>query len=279
MEKIKTLLAEYLRKRRLLIFVAIVFLLMLSYFDVNVRAANLSKESQIKKQIKQLEKEKLYYQEKIEEIDEKIQMLQKELGYGEFSLLLIERYKHSDLSKVFLGGHLLDDFFSEHPVAKGMEIALMVVKVTNNGKKYIRQINASIVDEKGERYYGEGYIRNDGMVIVDRYQKGEKLETQLYKKGERIPKIRGKLECRCKNVFYTEWVGVVNTLKLGQIRIFPVAEETEDIMRPGESYEWVFIFIIPENRSIKKFILDCGIATTPTGFPEIYKITISPPKV
>ena len=279
MEKIKTLLAEYLRERRLLIFVAIVFLLMLSYFDVNVRAANLSEESQIKRQIKQLEKEKLYYQEKIEEIDEKIQMLQKELGYGEFSLLLIERYKHSDLSKVFLGGHLLDDFFSEHPVAKGMEIALMVVKVTNNGKKYIRQINASIVDEEGERYCGEGYIRNDGMVIVDRYQKGEKLETQLYKKGERIPKIRGKLECRCKNVFYTEWVGIVNTLKLGQIRIFPVAEETEDIMRPGESYEWVFIFIIPENRSIKRLVLDCGIATTPTGFPEIYKITISPPKV
>jgi len=125
----------------------------------------------------------------------------------------------------------------------------MVVKVTNNGKKYIRQINASIVDEEGERYCGEGYIRNDSMVIVDRY----------------------------KNVFYTEWVGIVNTLKLGQIRIFPVAEETEDVMRPGESYEWVFIFIIPENRSIKKFILDCGIATTPTGFPEIYKITISPP--
>ena len=116
------------------------------------------------------------------------------------------------------------------------------------------------------------------MVIVDRYQKGEKLETRVYRKGERIPKIRGKLECKCKNVFCTEWVGVVNTLKLGQIRIFPVAEETEDIMRPGESYEWVFIFIIPENRSIKRLVLDCGIATTPTGFPEIYKITISPPQ-
>jgi len=260
------------------IFASIASLLILPCFKVNVVAANLLKESQIKKQIEQLEKEKLYYQTKIEEIDKKIQMLQRKLGYGKFSLLLIERYKRSDLSKVFLGGHLLDDFFLEHPVAKGMETVLAAVKVTNNGKKYIRQINASIVDEEGERYYGEGYIRNDSILIVDRYQKKGKLETQLYKKGERIPKIRGELECRCKNVFYTEWVGVINTLKLGQIRIFPVAEETENIMRPGESYEWVFIFVIPENRSVKNLLLDCGIAATPTGFPEIYKITISPPQ-
>jgi len=279
MEKIKTPLVEYLRKGRLLIFVAMVFLLMLSYFDVNVGAADLSKESQIKKQIEQLKKEKLSYQKKIEEIDEKIQLLQRELGYGKFSLLLAERYKHSELSKVFLGGHLLNNFFLEHPVAKGMEVVLTIAKVKNDGEKYIRGINASVVDDREEEYRGESYIRNDDMVIVDKYEKGGKLETRVYKKGERISKIRGQLECKCKNIFYTEWVGVVNTLKLGQIRIFPVEEETGGIMRPGESYEWVFIFIMPENRSIKRLILDCGIATTPIGFPEICKITISPPEI
>lgn len=277
MRKIKIPLAEFLRKGRLLIFVAIVFLLMLPCFKVNIGTANVSKESQIKKQIEQLEKEKLYHQEKIEEINEKIQLLQRELGYGKFSLLSVERYKRSNLSDVFLGGGLLDNFFSDHPVAKGMEIVLIIVKVRNDGEKYIRQINASAVDNIGEEYSGEGYIRNDDMVIVDRYEREGKLETRVYKKGERISKIKGQLECKCENIFYTEWVGVVNTLKLGQIRIFPVEEETEGIVRPGESYEWVFIFVIPENRSIKRFILDCGIAATPMGFPEIYKITISSP--
>jgi len=279
MEKIKTLLAEYLSKGRLLIFAVIVFLLIIPCLEVNVGAANTSKESQIKKQIEQLEKEKLSYQEKIEEIDEKIQTLQRELGYGKFSLLLAERYKHSDLPKVFLGGHLLDNFFLEHPVGKGMEVVLMMAKVKNNGERYIRGINASVVDDKEEEYRGESYIRNDDMVIVDRYQREGKLETRVYRRGERISEIRGQLECKCENIFYTEWVGVVNTLKLGQIRIFPVEEETGGIMRPGESYEWVSIFIIPENRSIKRFILDCGIAETPIGYPEIYKITISPPEI
>jgi len=261
------------------IFATIVFLLILPCFEVNVGVANTSKESQIKKQIEELEKEKLYYQKKIEEIDEKIQILQRQLGYGEFSLLLVERYKRSDLSEVFLGGHLLDSFFLEHPVTKGMEIVLTIVKVTNNGEKYIRGINASVVDDRGEEYRGESYIRNDDMVIVDKYQREGKLETRVYKKGERISKIRGQLECKCENIFYTEWVGVVNTLKLEQVRIFPVEEETGGIMRPGESYEWVFIFIIPENRSIKRLILDCGIAATPIGYPEIYKITIPPPEI
>jgi len=258
MEKIKTLLAEYLSKGRLLIFAVIVFLLIIPCLEVNVGAANTSKESQIKKQIEQLEKEKLSYQEKIEEIDEKIQTLQRELGYGKFSLLLAERYKH-----------LLDNFFLEHPVGKGMEVVLMMAKVKNNGERYIRGINASVVDDKEEEYRGESYIRNDDMVIVDRYQREGKLETRVYRRGERISEIRGQLECKCENIFYTEWVGVVNTLKLGQIRIFPVEEETGGIMRPGESYEWVSIFIIPENRSIKRFILDCGIAETPIGYPEI----------
>ncbi|RLE09177.1 hypothetical protein DRJ04_10120 [Candidatus Aerophobetes bacterium] len=262
------------RYRRLLIFVAIVFLLMLPCSRVNVAAANISNESQIKEEIEKLEKEKLYYQEKIKQINEKIKLLQRKLGYGKFSLLLVERYKRSNLSEVFLGGGLLDNFFSEHPVAKSMEIVLVMVKVTNDGEKYIRQINASAVDNKGEEYSGEGYIRNDDMVIVDRYESGGKLKTRVYKKGERISKIKGELECKCKNIFYTEWVGIINTLKSGQIRIFPVEEETEGIMRPGDCYEWVFIFVIPENRSIKNFILNCGIAATPTGFPEIYKITI-----
>jgi len=227
MEEIKTPLAECLRRGRLLIFVAIVFLLMLPCFKVNLGTANTSKESQIKKQIEQLEKEKLYYQEKIEEINEKIQLLQRELGYGKFSLLLVERYKRSDLSEIFLGGGLLDNFFSEHPVAKGMKIVLMIVRVRNDGEKYIRQIDAFAVDNKGEEYRGESYIRNDNMVIVDRYERGGKLETRVYKKGERISKIKGKLECKCENIFYIEWVGIVNTLKLGQIRIFPVEEEIE----------------------------------------------------
>jgi len=278
MRKIKAALAKYLRKGRLLIFVSIVSLLMLPCFKVNIGTANISEESQIRKQIEQLEKEKLYHQEKIEQINEKIQLLQRELGYGKFSLILVERYKRSDLPEVFLGGALIDDFFSNHPVAKGMEIVLMIVKVRNDGEKYIRQINASAVDNKGEEYSGEGYIRNENMVIVDRYEREGKLETQVYKKGERISKIKGQLECKCKNIFYIEWVGIINTLKLGQIRIFPVEEETEGIMRPGESYEWVFIFVIPENRSIKRFILGCGIAATPMGFPEIYKITISSPE-
>ncbi len=133
-QKRNIFLRLYSSKERLLIFVAIVFLLVPPCLEVNVGTANISKESQIQKQIEQLEKEKLYHREKIEEIDEKIQMLQRELGYGKFSLLLAERYKHSDLSKVFLGGHLLDSFFSEHPVIKGMEIVLKIVKVKNNGE-------------------------------------------------------------------------------------------------------------------------------------------------
>ncbi|MCD6406798.1 hypothetical protein J7L81_02880 [Candidatus Aerophobetes bacterium] len=277
MRKIKILLVECLRKGRLLIFVAMVFLVMLPCFKVNVGTANVSKESQIKKQIEQLEKERLYHQKKIEEINKKIQLLQRELVYGKFSLLLVERYKRSNLPDVFLGGGLLDDFFSEHPVAKGMEILLMIVKVTNDGDKYIRQISASAVDDKEEEYPGEGYIRNDHMVIVDKYEKGGKLEARVYRKGERISKIKGKLECKCENIFYTDWVGIVNTLKLGQIRIFPVEEETEGIVSPGEYYEWVFIFVIPENRNIKKFVLDCGVAATPVGFPEIHKVIISSP--
>jgi len=279
MKHVKIPLLKYLRKGRLVIFVAIISLLIPPCSRISAGTANVSKESKIKKQIEQLEKEKLYHQKKIEEVNKKIQLLQRELGYGRFSLLLAERYKRLDLSKIFLGGGLLDDFFSNHPVSKGMEVVLAIVKVKNDGERYIRQINAFVVDDKEKEYPGESYIKNNNMVIVDRYKREGKSEVRIYKRGERILEIKGQLECECKNIFYTDWVGVVNALKLGQIRIFPVEEEIEGIVRPGECYEWIFIFVIPENRIMKRLILNCGVAETPVGFPEIYKIIISLPKI
>ena len=230
---------NYLKRTSVLL--SIVFLMIA--FAGGIAVA--SEESEAQSQIEKLREERQYYQRKIEEIEREIRELEEKIRpiYGQFSVTLTEKHKSLDI----LGEKMVFGFGFPHKLEKGCDILIVILRVKNDANKYIfikRKLGlwgmraADVVDDRGNYYGQEG----DAIKI-------EAPETE-------------------------RWVARVKTKAQGWITVSGTSPVTEDIIVPGESYDWLFLFYVPKERTMKSLILGYGIAETPTGFSERREISI-----
>ena len=205
-----------------------------------------SQETEIQSQIEKLKEEREYYRRKIEEIDREIKELEGKIRpiYGRFFVTLIER--HKSLEIVDEKGVLF--YLGIIPkLEKGCDVLIVILRVKNDANKYIfikRKLGlwgmraADVVDDRGN-YYG---------------QEGDAIKIEAPETERRVARVKTKAQ--------------------GWITISGTSSVTEDIIAPGESYDWLFVFYVPKERTMKSLILGYGIAETPTGFSEGREISI-----
>ena len=202
-----------------------------------------SEETEIQSQIEKLKKEREYYQRKIEEIDREIRELEKKTTYGNFSIILVERHKFLNIrgqEATFSVGGL-------HRLPKGADVFIVMLRTQNDGDKYIFVGKKTwfwgvrpgyVVDNRDELYGEEGHAI--------------KIETAK-------PKT---------------WVAEVKTKAKGWVKVSPTSTVTDNIIAPGEGYDWLFVFYVPKERTIKTLIFRYKVAGTATEFGERCEISI-----
>ena len=228
---------NYLKRTSVLL--SIVFLMIA--FAGSIAVA--SEKTEIQSQMEKLKKEREYYQRKIEEIDRIIRELEKKLSYGNFSIILAERHKCLNIrgqQSVFSIGGL-------HRLPKGADVFIIMLRTQNDGDKYIFVGKKTgiwgvrpgyVVDNRDELYQEEGH--------------GIKIETA---KAEIL-------------------VAEVKTEAKDWVKVSPTETVTENIIAPGESYDWLFLFYIPKERIIKTLIFRYEVAETATEFGKSCEISL-----
>jgi len=111
---------------------------------------------------------------------------------------------------------------------KGMDALILIVRIENPAQHYIfpNVMPGYLYDTEGEEY------REEGEAV----------------KGE--PKTPKSL--------YTE----ILVKELNWVKVLPSSSATEDIIAPGESYDWVFIFHIPTERNPSGFSFRYAVGET-----------------
>ena len=211
-----------------------VFCCLILAFLINAVGIASSQSTQntenVKSQIEDLKEKRKYYEKKIAEIDRRIRELQKKLTYGEFSIIFAERHE-----SLVIEGEKTALSISPLSFPKGTDALIVMLNVRNTGEKYIFVkkkmgfwgiMPGYVVDEKGKLYGEEG----DAI----------RIETS-------IPKA---------------WVAKVKTKTKGWVKVCSSVTVTKNIIAPGENYEWMFVFAVPKNSTIREFIFRCGVADT-----------------
>jgi len=197
----------------------------------------------VKSQIEDLKEKRKYYEKKIAEIDRRIRELQKKLTYGEFSIIFAERHE-----SLVIEGEKTALSISPLSFPKGTDALIVMLNVQNIGKKYIFVkkkmgfwgiMPGYVVDEKGKLYGEEG----DAI----------RIETSMLK----------------------AWVAKVKTKTKGWVKVCPSGMVTKNVIAPGENYEWMFVFAVPKNRTIRDFIFRCGVADTVTSVAVEQEVRLS----
>lgn len=199
---------------------------------------------EIRSQIEALEEKKNYYQKKINEITRKIRELEKKLTYGDFSIAFIERQESLTIKgeEAALAGPGIIS------IPKGADVFVAMLKVKNDGDKYIfikkkmglwGIMPGYLVDEEGDSYGEQG----------DAIRIGETAEPE-------------------------GWVAKVKTKAEGWVKVAYSVTVTENVIAPGESYDWMFVFAVPTNRAVKEFVLRYGVAETTMDRAVRRKVTI-----
>ena len=165
----------------------------------------------------------------------------KPLDYASLSLIAMEETSEVKLKpKVvqFMGETIQEEpqasvFGITHTIytlqpEKGMDALVLVVRVENPANRYIfpNVMPGYIYDTEGQEY------REEGEAV----------------KGE--PKTSESL--------YTE----ILIAEQGWVKVVPSSSATEDIIAPGEFYDWVFIFHIPKERTCREFLFKYAVGET-----------------
>jgi hypothetical protein len=111
---------------------------------------------------------------------------------------------------------------------KGMDALILVVRVKNPVDRYIFQnvMPGYVYDTQGQEY------REEGDAVRGEPKSAKSSYTEIFVKE-------------------LDWVKVIYS-----------TDATQDIIAPGESYDWIFIFHIPKERSLTEFAFKYAVGET-----------------
>jgi len=166
---------------------------------------------------------------------------EKPVDYASLSLVTMERTNEVKLKPkvVKLGEETIETdpeasvFGITHTVhtlqpGKGMDALILMVRIENPAQRYIfpNVMPGYLYDTEGEEYREE---------------------------GEAV-----KCEPKTPESLYTE----ILVKELNWVKVLPSSSATEDIIAPGESYDWVFIFHITTERNPSRFSFRYAVGET-----------------
>lgn len=140
------------------------------------------------------------------------------LPYGAFDLVLSERSGYFEVTHDFLG--VTGSLSSQAKASKGLDVYLVLVRIANDGDRWIFPLNmpGRLVDKQGDVYH---------------------------EKMDRV--VKESAACSDPNV------GCLITSS-GEAIVLSLPHGEPGLIGPGETFTLAFLFHVPQNRAMDKFV-------------------------